>query len=146
MSAENGKVYSVTGAVNLGPKGTYTNKFVLPNQNRRFNLRRVVWDVLMLDNATGLTLPTDTQTVLDYALNFGGTVGQRISYSFEAFTLPLTVVFNGSAFYITKPGIRVFDNWVFDNQIPLEVDATNWDLFLNVAFTWSLVCEIELIG
>ena len=141
------KIYTFYG-LNPAPIAAMTNynlTWNLNNNNRRFKLLSVFFDINLSNAVTLENLSVWGNSFYRHGLNVGQTPNVYIGKAFENFTAGF-VPNTGSGFQIFTPGQYHFKNFFVSNFLDFGILVQNLDPLVTLNFETTVVCEIEDIG
>jgi hypothetical protein len=138
-----GNIYSVQGSETLNSGASRDQVFKLVNSNRNLNLKSIFFDINLLDVSLSQPIPATQNSVISYALLIG--FGQSLtSKNFEGFSLPASVLYNGSGFTLFGPRKVNFNNWFFQNDVNFKLGLLNFGASV-VKIDYTVIVEIEIL-
>ena len=137
------RIFSHTGSTTLNLGNSFTQGFNLNNNGRSFSLRRLTWDFNLRNAATNLQVNNYTQVDIVSQLRIGAPGGQRISYSFENFTVPAAIQYNGDSFSLWTPGVYAFSDWNMSDALPFSYQFNNFTAATSYYINFTIICEID---
>lgn len=139
------QVYNGNWNFNIAAGGSQQATFKIVNANRELVLREILFQIIIVNNTTGLVVPEISQTDLFYYVAFGtslpaGVVGQ----SFEPVTPPAPLI-NDRRIFLFKANQYFFNDIQFSNEIQFNFDVTNYSAATIYNMFASIDAEVEIL-
>ncbi len=147
MDFQQNNIYTFYGAFDLTPITFNGFTFDLFLQRTRFKIKSVCYDYSIAELNATYEVPVRNTDIANCVLSFGVGSTTNLTKCFENVAVPPGGAFvNGVLFQMYEPGQRFFDNWLISENLPIQVNARNDDLFDTLSFYFSLTIEIDILN
>ncbi len=137
--------YSAAYAVNLAPNVAVNEQFLLNANNQAFFIRSVTFDYELQVGPVFHKIALEQNINQTFNFWIGNVAQERITKSFENWTVPGNIISDGNSFYLFNAQSIKFENWFIQNHVDVIVHSHNLDLINNWLHRWTLIVEIEKI-
>lgn len=135
--------FTINCAIPVAAAGTGSFTFELNNQNKRFKLRSVLFDLQLFETVSGLILPIANNTSqMFYLLMRSLEVPANFAQNFDFISGAGAIAYNGSGSVIYTPGQYFFNSLNILNDLRFTFTYANNDALLD--YTYNLNCFVEI--